>query len=785
MPRSLRSTLPGRFSGSLFSAGLCFCALWAGSAIVSAQPSFPTFYVKSYMGRCLDFGPPPQIADSPVFIYDCNRTIAQQVGIEELLPSITGAPQAHEVRLHAGNLCIGARYPHKGNDVPLVLQPCSLTPEQTFGIDGDSILLASNRDLVAQLQDGRTNKRTPLVLGHRELSDVEFWDITATDGSARKPTSGFVSVTSLSDFIQTVPTARPGTVVQIVFTDPPAITFPNLTAPIQVPAGVTIRGDRRGVLLGPQISQTGGTQNAPPSFPGFLEIAGTNVRITGLRIRGPSRDPGGHQPSLAGIVGHDEFVTVLDHNDMSDWTRASVDLYSAHGEPTSCIPLPDRPHNVRIARSFLHHNEQQIADGYGVASGWGANPLIDGNLFLMNRHSVTGDGSGFTAYSVWNNLFLKSSPTHGGDVDMHGKSEDPNDIHHDSGIGGAGAEVVGNTFFGTDRPNFAARGVPCSGALDTFRGNVSVQDLAGAVQWTEGAAAAPPYLRIDSKFCVPDPTQKLGVGDFDGDGKDDLFLATGSAWYYAPAGNAEWRFLSAKTETVNNLLFGDFDGDGRSDVFTVVGDSWMVSWGGRSAWQVLSSHHQTDRGMVDMAIGDFVGDSRADVFYTHGTRWYVSDGGVEPLVPYADSSFRVADLAFGDFDGDGKTDVAGVVANQWMVVRANDPSHQWSLLRPKLTNTMNGLFVADFDGNGHADIARALPVKNNQNQVVSYQWQVSRDGTGDWTPLRTVPASNPFAAIGRFDGQAGADILIWQDNYLKVVSSGTGAPVRQSRQDMR
>jgi VCBS repeat protein len=728
------------------------------------------------MGRCLDFGPPPHTAGSPVFIFDCNGTIAQQVGIEELLPSVTGHPQAREVRLHAGNLCIGGKT-SPADGVPLVLQPCSLSAGQIFGLDGDSVLVASDRSLVAQLKDGGTPRRTPVVLGRRELADFEFWDISATDGSTRKPTSGFVSVSQPADFVSTLSAAGPGTVIEIVPTDPPAITFPNLSAPIPIPAGVTIRGDRRGVLLGPQISQTGGNQGPPVDFPSFLEVTGPNVRITGLRIRGPSRDPDGHQPALAGILGHDESVTVVDHNDMSDWTRAAIDLYSVLGEPVTCSPPTDRPHNLRIARNFLHHNEQQIGDGYGVASGWGANPLIDGNCFLMNRHSITGDGYAFSTYSAWNNLFLKSSPTTGGDVDMHGQTGDPHDIHHDKGIGGAGAEVVGNTFFGTGRPNFASRGVPCSGAIDVFRGNVSVQDLAGAVQWT-ASTEMPPYLRIDSKFCVPNPTSKLGVGDFDGDGKDDLLLATGAAWYYAPAANAEWRFLSAKTDTLNSLLFGDFDGDGRTDVFTQIGDTWLVSWGGRSPWQVLSSHHQVNGGMTDLAIGDFVGDGRADVFYADGTNWYVSDGGVEPFVYYATSSYRIVDLAFGDFDGDGKTDVVGVVANQWMAVFANQV-HEWRPLRPALTTTMKGLIVADFDGDGHPDIAM---IQHSTGQVL---WQVSRSGTGDWTSLTAIPDSRPFAAVGRFDDHPGADILVWHENFLEALSSGTGAPQRQSRQDMR
>jgi hypothetical protein len=149
------------------------------------------------------------------------------------------------------------------------------------------------------------------------------------------------------------------------------------------------------------------------------------------------------------------------------------------------------------------------------------------------------------------------------------------------------------------------------------------------------------------------------------------------------------------------------------------------------------------------------------------------------LTPLNTSGYRLADLRFGDFNRDGKTDVFSVVSGQWMV--SHSGLSGWTPLRPKLTNTVAGLIVADFNGDGFADVATPAVVAPN-----GWRLKVSYGGTGNWTPLRTYDLSRlSVAAIGRFDGDAGEDVLLWKDDYLEISAGGEGAPQRQSRQDMR
>jgi len=407
----------------------------------------------------------------------------------------------------------------------------------------------------------------------------------------------------------------------------------------------------------------------------------------------------------------------------------------------------------------FHHdneerNESQSSFGYGSGSGSDAYPLIEANTFLANVHSIVGDGTARTGYLAYDNIFLsKVISGSGGDVDMHGTGGGSS---HVGGNGGTEVEVARNTFLRTGKPNFDLRGTPCSGAIDHFHDNVALQGLHEAVSWWAGFTL-PPFLQASGKFDAPNPTQKFGVGDFDGDGDDR-------------------RFLSAKTQTIDQLLFGDFDGDGRTDVFTQIGNVWMVSWGGISPWQKIN---ESTARMKDFAIGDFVGDRRSDVFFARGDQWFVSDGGVGPFVPYATSSKKITELRFGDFDGDGKTDVLGVVDDQWMVVYANQ-EHTWKPLGPQFFNTVDGLIVADFDGNGRADIA------TSSCSIRGCEWKVSYDGKSDWATLRSADRSlSEAAAIGRFDGKRAADVLLWHNDYLDIATGGAGAPQRHSRQDMR
>ncbi len=220
---------------------------------------------------------------------------------------------------------------------------------------------------------------------------------------------------------------------------------------IQLPQGVTIASDRghagsQGALIFSDELKT------RPLF----QTAGADVRLSGLRLRGPDperrldhhrRSYSGESrernqeyyyslPTSDGVRAMHDRLTVV-NCEFAGWSHAAVDLRRGVD------------HVVR--HSFIHHNQRQGL-GYGVCLDV-ASATIERNLFDWNRHSIAGTGRPGCGYIARHNVERGASLSHC--FDMHGGR----DRKDGTDIAGTLMVFERNTFCGSARP-IKLRGVP-------------------------------------------------------------------------------------------------------------------------------------------------------------------------------------------------------------------------------------------------------------------------------------------------------------------------------------
>ena len=538
-------------------------------------------------------------------------------------------------------------------------------------------------------------------------------------------------------------------------------------ASLCVPAGVWLAGGRgQGGEGGALLYSTAGSSSP------VLRACGDGVRITGLRLRGPDPDtcpaewPDRCPEDVAGdpncayctktayAIGTDGFDALeVDNNELSGWTYTAVGVKNAVGA--------DVHHN------HIHHGWREGL-GYGVVLyGTGATTaIIRWNRFDAMRHAVAGQGYATEDYEARDNLVGTESIGHV--FDMHGQDEATGD---GSSAAGGDLRVHGNVVLVPDQYSFVVRGRPDTGAW--FYDNCVAPAKASAYdqryftgnfwvdQAPDGSAAPNAYGQGASdcgtvRWCVADrasgpyaygsasgtDVSGLRVGDFDGDGQDDVFSTTGSQWRWANPHGGSWAALATSGDALDDLGLADLDGDGVTDVFIATGAAWRWSRSGTGSWSTLRS---STLGLDDVRFGDFDGDGATDVFTSEGGRWYAYPSGSGAAVALASSGVDIAALQLGDFDGDGVADVFYADGTEWRWSRSGTSS--WATLALASTTSVR---LADVDGDGRTDV---LGVSGH-----TLRW--SRSGATSWADLRHQSEGLDDVLLGDFDGDAADDLLV-------------------------
>ena len=78
------------------------------------------------------------------------------------------------------------------------------------------------------------------------------------------------------------------------------------------------------------------------------------------------------------------------------------------------------------------------------------------------------------------------------------------------------------------------------------------------------------------------------MGDWDGNGIDDIGVVRGSVWYLRHS-NGSVSSVSFAVAPIDRIIVGDWDGDGSDDLGFVRGSSWSL----RSAGGIVTSFTYT------------------------------------------------------------------------------------------------------------------------------------------------------------------------------------------------
>jgi hypothetical protein len=295
----------------------------------------------------------------------------------------------------------------------------------------------------------------------------------------------------------------------------------------------------------------------------------------------------------------------------------------------------------------------------------------------------------------------------------------------------------------------------------------------------------------------------FAVGDYDGDGFDDLFASYFRSSGYGRVVDAEqWLFLGGPsglqstaivvaTQRGNGHPVGDVNGDGRDDVLISRDDSTDLHLGMSSGVELVPSQVFTPLASylgAEMLVGNLNGDLYRDVVFvrSYGTRLSLMTGSPSGLVLQRVQTFP-AETRFDallDMDGDGLDDLLLAhkarssiypYAWQWRIWRGSPDgfvrAEQWwedplpiSDYSDELSFGYRIHTLFDADRDGHLDF---LMAGNQLLRGSAYGLERAPIWSGPSSPIPPGTSAALMRSVaGDFDGDGRIEVVGWTNDFV-------------------